>query len=100
MESDRVGQPPYPPNQPPYGHPQQPYHDQQYPPQYQGQQYPPPPPGPRKIVTKQRGLSAGSHTLHLVLTILTCGLWGLFVWLPLWIFRMIVRRKQVTKYHY
>lgn len=96
-----MGQPPYP-NQPPHGHPQQPYQGQPYPqqPPYPGQPYPPQPPGPRKSVTKQRGLSAKSHTFHLVLTIFTCGLWGLFVWLPLWIFRMVVRRKQVTRHHY
>ncbi|WP_433355595.1 hypothetical protein ACQP25_17155 [Microtetraspora malaysiensis] len=117
-----MGQPPYPPSQPPnqpYGHPPQPYPpQQQYPgqpypqqPPYQGQPYPPQQqypvqpyqqqqPRPRKSVTKHRGLSAGSHTFHLIATICTCGLWGLFVWLPMWIFRMFVRRKQVTKHHY
>lgn len=90
-----MGQPPYPPNQP-YGHPQQPYQGQH--PPFHGQ--PPYPPGPRKSVTKQRGLSAMSHTFHLVLTICTCGVWGLFVWLPVWIFRMVIRRKQVTRHHY
>lgn len=58
------------------------------------------PPQPRKSVTKHRGLSAKSHGFHLMLTIFTCGLWGLFVWLPLWVFRLIVRRKQVTKHYY
>ncbi|WP_169950669.1 hypothetical protein [Microbispora sp. H11081] len=104
-----MGQPPYPPNQP-YGHPQQPYQPQ---PPYQGQPYQPQPsyqgqppyqpqqpPMPRKSVTKHRGLSAKSHTFHLLATIFTCGLWGLFVWLPLWVFRLFVRRKQVTKHYY
>ncbi|MBX6382468.1 MAG: hypothetical protein IRZ07_05760 [Microbispora sp.] len=98
-----MGQPPYPPNQP-YGHPRQPYYQQQ--PPYQGQPYqqpmpyPPQQPMPRKSVTKHRGLSAKSHMFHLLATVFTCGLWGLFVWLPLWIFRLFVRRKQVTKHYY
>jgi hypothetical protein len=33
-----------------------------------------------------------SHTLHLLLTIFTLGLWGLFVWLPLSIFGGMKRR--------
>lgn len=36
-----------------------------------------------------------NHVLHLLLTIFTAGLWGLFVWLPLSIFkhesRMVLR---------
>lgn len=85
------------PHEQPYGQPQQPYPGQQYPPPGS---YPTQPPGPRKSVTKRRGLSGKSHTFHLVMTICTCTLWGWFVWLPMWIFRMFVRRKEVTKYHY
>jgi hypothetical protein len=33
-----------------------------------------------------------SHLLHLLLTIFTLGLWGLFVWLPLSIFGGLKRR--------
>ncbi|MBP2708361.1 hypothetical protein JOL79_31740 [Microbispora sp. RL4-1S] len=54
---------------------------------------------PYKSVTKHRGLSGKSHLFHLVLTICTCGLWGL-VWLGLWIFRLFVRRKKVTRHYY
>lgn len=66
---------------------------------------PPPPYGqppyqPRKMkaVTKQRGLGAKGHSGHLIATIFTCGLWLPF-WGLWWVFRMIVRRKQVTKYY-
>lgn len=67
----------------------------QPPPQY-GQPYQP----PRRVkaVTKRRGLSGGSHTFHLLMTIFTCGAWGIFVWFPLWLLRMIVRRKEKTIY--
>ncbi|MFF0249984.1 hypothetical protein [Streptosporangium sandarakinum] len=51
-------------------------------------------------VSKHRGLSGKSHVFHLVLTLCTCGLWGLLVWLPLWIFRLVVRRKHVTRHYY
>ncbi|MFI7610681.1 hypothetical protein ACIBP6_05510 [Nonomuraea terrae] len=68
-----------------------------YPPQQPG--YPPPPP-PRKSVTKHRGLAGKSHMFHLMMTICTCTIWGWFVWLPLWLFRLVVRRKEVTKYKY
>lgn len=96
------------------GYPQQP-HDPyrqtgpQYPPQQpfqqpHGQPYMPPPPPqmPRKVtaVHKERGLSAMSHMTHLMLTIFTCGIWGAFVWLPWWIFRMIFRKKRKTTYYY
>jgi hypothetical protein len=40
-----------------------------------------------------------AHTMHLILTILTCGLWGLFVWLPLGLVHSMSRgRKVTTKY--
>ncbi|GII32573.1 hypothetical protein [Planotetraspora mira] len=97
---DQPEQYPQQPYQQPYG---QPYQQQQpYGHPYQQPQYGnvPPQPVPRKVVEKQRGLSAGSHTFHLLATIFTCGVWGLFVWLPWWLFRVIVRRKKVTRYHY
>jgi hypothetical protein len=70
-------------SQPPHG---------SYGPQYQ--------PQPRKSVSKHRGLSARSHSFHLLLTFLTCGIWGLLVWFPLWVFRLIVRRRKVTRHYY
>jgi hypothetical protein len=76
---------------------QQPYGQQPYPPQ---QPYGQVQPQPYKSVSKERGLSAKSHTFHLIATICTCGVWGLFVWLPLWVFRMIVRRKKTTRHYY
>lgn len=54
-------------------------------------------PMPRKAVTKHRGLSAGAHGRHLMLTVCTCGLW-LPVWGCWWMYRMFVRRRQVTRY--
>jgi hypothetical protein len=40
-----------------------------------------------------------AHTMHLILTILTGGLWGLFVWLPLALAHGMSRgRKVTTKY--
>ena len=40
-----------------------------------------------------------SHLFHLVMTVLTCGLWGLFVWLPLTVWHKTGPRKRtVTRY--
>jgi hypothetical protein len=36
-----------------------------------------------------------NHTLHLILTILSCGTWGLFVWAPMAIWRRSGRRPLV-----
>ena len=39
-----------------------------------------------------------SHLFHLIMTILTCGLWGLFVWLPITVWHKTgPRRKTVTR---
>jgi hypothetical protein len=65
-----------------------------------GPQPRPRPPHLVRSVRKERGLPAKSHTFHLVATVFTCGLWGLLVWLPLWVFRMVFRRKIVTRYYY
>ncbi|MFC7330806.1 MULTISPECIES: hypothetical protein [Nocardiopsidaceae] len=78
-------------------HGQQPYHHQ---PPY----YPPQPPAqlhPRvvKSVHRQRGLGGCSHTVHLTLTVLTCGAWGL-VWFCWWLFRVVIPRRKVTKQYY
>ncbi|QYN35326.1 hypothetical protein K1T35_44610 [Pseudonocardia sp. DSM 110487] len=40
-----------------------------------------------------------SHGLHLFLTIVTVGMWGIFVWLPLTLWHKFgPRRKVVTKH--
>lgn len=52
---------------------------------------------PHKAVSKTRKKT--SHGLHLVLTICTGGIWGLFVWLPLTLWHKFGPRKRtVTKY--
>lgn len=49
------------------------------------------------MVTKQR--TRTSHGLHLFLTIVTFGTWGLFVWMPITIWHKIgPRSKSVTYY--
>lgn len=54
-------------------------------------------PGPQRSVYKQRRHT--SHTFHLLMTIFTGGIWGLFVWLPMTIWHaMGPRRKVVTRY--
>ena len=53
--------------------------------------------GPSRSVTKERKRT--SHGLHLFLTIITAGMWGLLVWLPLTLWhRFGPRRKLVTKH--
>ena len=52
---------------------------------------------PHRAVMKTR--KDTSHGLHLVLTILTGGIWGLVAWLPLTIWHRIgPRRRYVTYY--
>jgi hypothetical protein len=56
----------------------------------------PHPPMPRKTVTKQR--QDTSHGMHLFLTIITGGVWGL-VWLGMTVWhKMGPRKRVVTKY--
>ncbi len=50
---------------------------------------------PRRMVTKSKRHT--SHTFHLIMTILTAGLWGLFVWLPMIILNGMVREKSTTR---
>ncbi len=53
--------------------------------------------GPARAVTYSQKRT--SHTFHLIMTICTAGLWGLFVWLPLTIWHHVgPRAKQVTRY--
>ncbi|WP_158070361.1 hypothetical protein [Nocardiopsis sp. CNR-923] len=48
---------------------------------------------------RRRGLGGLANSTHLLLTLCTCGLW-LFVWIPWWLFRVIVPRRKVTKHYY
>lgn len=51
---------------------------------------------PTLMVTKQR--KDTSHVLHLVLTVVTLGAWGVLVWLPITLWhKMGPRRKSVTR---
>lgn len=51
---------------------------------------------PRRIVTKQR--QETSHTFHLIMTLLTCGLWAVCVWGPITIWHAIgPRKRSVTR---
>ncbi|WP_439377882.1 hypothetical protein [Amycolatopsis lexingtonensis] len=70
-----------------------PYPQQNYP---QGpHQQMPPQPG-MKVVSKERHKTANGF--HLLMTFITFGTWGLFVWAPLLIWRSIFKKKTVTKY--
>lgn len=52
---------------------------------------------PRKSITRQRKQT--SHTTHLILTILTGGLWGIFVWFPLTVWHKAgPKQKIVTRF--
>lgn len=52
---------------------------------------------PHRAVMKTR--KDTNHGLHLVLTILTCGMWGLCVWLPLTLWHRIGPRKKIVNYY-
>lgn len=63
--------------------------------------YPQPPTqyqaAPYRGVNKQR--KDTNHTFHLLMTLFTCGMWAVFVWLPLTVWHsMGPRRKNVTRY--
>ncbi|MBV2364275.1 hypothetical protein [Streptomonospora nanhaiensis] len=66
-------------------------------------QYRQPAPVPQRRVVRsvetQRGLGALGNSVHLLLTVLTCGLW-LFVWAAWWIVRMVIPRRRVTRSYY
>lgn len=97
-ERPALGQQPRPAQQYPAGYPQpMPYGYQQPmpPPVY----YQPPiaMPHPAYAVTKVR--KDTSHTFHLLMTLFTCGMWAIFVWLPIIIWNsMGPRRKIKTRY--
>ncbi|TQS30088.1 hypothetical protein [Microbispora sp. KK1-11] len=71
-QPQQYGQPMYPPP----GYPQQPYG----------------PPYAQPMVSKTR-ITGTAHTIHLILTICTCGVWGI-VWFLHW---LLTRSKTVTK---
>lgn len=64
----------------------------------------PPVPAAGQLVAVQRGPTQSvhyekqpmAHTFHLIMTILTAGLWGLFVWLPLGLIHSVSRGRRVT----
>lgn len=78
---------------------QQPHYQQPYAPV--PYQQPPAQERPRvvKSVQRERGLGGCSHTVHLTLTVCTCGAWGV-VWFVWWMIRVVIPRKRVTKHYY
>jgi hypothetical protein len=53
--------------------------------------------GPRRAVVKSRKKT--SHTFHLVMTLLTGGLWAIFVWIPIQIInKWGPRDRSVVRY--
>jgi hypothetical protein len=54
--------------------------------------------GPSRSVTKQR--KSTSHTFHLLMTIITGGLWGLFVWLPIIVWHAVGPKAKAKTRHY
>lgn len=50
---------------------------------------------PTYMVTRTRKQT--SHTFHLLMTILTFGMWGLFVWLPITIYNSMRHDKARTR---
>lgn len=62
---------------------------------------PPPAPAspqPTRFITHERVRT--SHTFHLLMTLLTLGAWGIFVWLPITVFNGLRRRRVVTRVKY
>jgi hypothetical protein len=52
---------------------------------------------PYRSVRKERKQT--SHTFHLLMTIITAGMWGLFVWFPLTLWhKMGPKKRVVTRY--
>lgn len=51
--------------------------------------------GPSRMVTRTRKQT--SHTFHLIMTLLTGGAWGLFVWLPITIYNSMRHDKAVSR---
>lgn len=51
---------------------------------------------PRKAVTYTPKRT--SHAFHLIMTLLTGGLWGVFVWLPITLLHKASRDRSVTRF--
>lgn len=47
----------------------------------------------------QKVRKQSSHTFHLLMTIITFGMWGLFVWLPLVCWHKFGPRKKVVTHY-
>lgn len=96
-------QQPYPPAAYPPGEyapapggymPQPGYGQPMMPPQFaQAQQ----PMGPRKTTIKVR--KGTSHSFHLIMSILTAGVWAILVWIPLTLWHKFGPRRKVTHKH-
>lgn len=52
-------------------------------------------PAPTSMVTYQPVRT--SHTFHLIMSLLTAGVWAVLVWLPLTVIHSVSRRKVVTR---
>lgn len=52
--------------------------------------YYPPPQYPRVAKTRTQT----SHTFHLLMTLLTFGMWGIFVWLPITVWHWVGPRRR------
>ena len=52
-----------------------------------------------KSVHKERGLGGCQHSTHLILTVCTCGVWGI-VWFTWWVIRMIVPKRHTTRHYH
>jgi len=65
-------------------------------PHYEPPPYPPYVRG--RAVTRSR--KDTSHTFHLIMTVLTAGMWGLVVWFPLTVWHRIGPREKSTTYYW
>ena len=52
---------------------------------------------PHRVVTKQHKRT--SHGLHLFLTIITFGMWGIFVWLPITIWHRSHKGERIVTHY-
>ncbi len=51
------------------------------------------------VIAKTYERKKTNHTFHLIMTIITAGAWGLFVWMPLTVWHKFgPKRKVITKY--
>jgi hypothetical protein len=81
-----------------YPHPASMYHQQAHPqqPVYQQPVYYQPV-HPQQTTYKVR--KDTSHTFHLLMTVFTCGVWGVLVWVPITIWHAFGARKKITERH-